>query len=54
MLPDDEESAMEQEQPWSWLAERARARGLDATAEDLRGLPYKVDLTDKMTEWLTP
>ncbi|WP_329109550.1 hypothetical protein OG792_12315 [Micromonospora sp. NBC_01699] len=54
VLPDDEQCAMEQEHPWSWLAELARARGLDATAEDLRGLPYEVDFTDKMIEWLTP
>ncbi|MFI6785640.1 hypothetical protein [Micromonospora sp. NPDC050276] len=54
VLPDDDECATEQEHPWAWLVELARARGLDATAEDLRDLPYEVDFSDKMTQWLTP
>ncbi|WP_143740282.1 hypothetical protein, partial [Micromonospora echinospora] len=40
VLPDDEESG--EEHPWSWLAELAQARGLEVTADDLRGLPYEV------------
>lgn len=51
VLPDDDEPA--EDHPWSWLAELARARGLDVTAEDLRGLPYGVILTDRVTRWLT-
>lgn len=50
VLPDDDECA--EDHPWSWLAELARARGLDVTAEDLRGLTYEVVLTDKVTQWL--
>jgi hypothetical protein len=50
VLPDDD--ACPEDHPWSWLASLARARGLDVTAEDLRGLPYEVILTDKVARWL--
>lgn len=50
VLPDDDECA--EDHPWPWLAELARARGLDVTEEDLRGLPYEVVLTDRLTRWL--
>ncbi|MEV4210213.1 hypothetical protein [Micromonospora sp. NPDC049662] len=53
VLPDHAEESAE-EHPWSWLAELARARGLDVTAEDLRGLPYQVVFTDIVTRWLAP
>jgi hypothetical protein len=52
VLPDDDDCA--EDHPWSWLAELARARGLNVTAEDLRGLPYEVIFTDKMRRWLAP
>jgi hypothetical protein len=53
MLPDDDEGG--EEHPWSWLANLARARGLDVTAEDLRGLPYEVVFTDAVRQqWLAP
>jgi hypothetical protein len=53
VLPDDDECG--EEHPWSWLADLARARGLDVTAEDLRGLPYEVVFTDSVREqWLAP
>ena len=52
VLPDDDECA--EEHPWSWLADLARARGLNVTAEDLRGLPYEVIFTDKVRRWLAP
>jgi hypothetical protein len=52
VLPDDDECA--EEHPWSWLADLARARGLDVTPEDLRGLPYEVVFTDKVRQWLAP
>ncbi|MEH0929852.1 hypothetical protein [Micromonospora sp. CPCC 205558] len=54
VLPDDEECAKGQDHPWSWLAQLARARGLDATAEDLRDLPYEVVFTDRTIRWLAP
>jgi hypothetical protein len=50
VLPDDDES--QEAHPWEWLAELARGRGLDVTAEDLRGLPYEVILTDRVRRWL--
>jgi hypothetical protein len=50
VLPDDDECA--EEHPWSWLAALARARGLNVTADDLRGLTYEVILTDEVTRWL--
>jgi hypothetical protein len=51
--PDDNDEC-EDDHPRSWLAELARARGLDVTAEDLEGLPYEVILTDSVTRWLAP
>ncbi len=52
VLPDDDEC--EEDHPWSWLAELARTRGLDVTAEDLQRLPYEVVLTEGLTRWLSP
>jgi hypothetical protein len=52
VLPDDDECA--EDHPWSWLADLARARGLDVTVEDLRGLPYEVTFTDEVRRWLAP
>jgi hypothetical protein len=52
VLPDDDECA--EDHPWAWLADLARARGLNVTAEDLRGLPYEVIFTDKVRRWLAP
>jgi hypothetical protein len=49
VLPDPENG---EEHPWEWLAHLARYRGLDVTAEELRGLPYEVVLTDSVTRWL--
>ena len=49
VLPDPEDG---EEHPWTWLALLARTRGLDVTAEDLRGLPYEVILTDGLIRWL--
>ncbi|MGH2377138.1 MAG: hypothetical protein ACRDGT_01530 [Candidatus Limnocylindria bacterium] len=53
VLPDDAESSGE-EHPWSWLADLARARGLDVTADDLQSLPYEVIFTDKARRWVAP
>jgi hypothetical protein len=52
VLPDDDECA--EDHPWSWLADLARARGLNVTAEDLRGLPYEVIFTGEVRRWLAP
>ena len=50
VLPDDDECA--DDHPWSWLAGLARARGVDVTGDDLRGLPYEVVVTDNVARWL--
>ncbi|MEV4625569.1 hypothetical protein AB0J90_04685 [Micromonospora sp. NPDC049523] len=50
VLPDDDGCG--EAHPWAWLAELARARGLEVTAEDLKNLPYEVALTDEVTRWL--
>lgn len=47
--PDDDS---EKPHPWQWLAELARERGLNATAEDLHTLPYQVVFTPSTTRWL--
>lgn len=52
VIPDDDAVDAGEEHPWSWLAELARSRGLDVTAEDLRVLPYEVILTDEVLRWL--
>jgi hypothetical protein len=49
VLPDPDDG---EDHPWAWLARLAQRRGLDVTAEDLRGLPYEVVLTDDLTHWL--
>lgn len=50
VLPDEGES--DEDHPWGWLAELARARGLEVTAEDLRHLNYEVVLSDEVIRWL--
>jgi hypothetical protein len=51
VLPDEDEPA--EDHPWAWLAGLARARGLNVSAEDLRGLRYEVIFTDTVRRWLT-
>lgn len=46
VLPDRDEAG--EDHPYPWLAELARARGLEVTADDLRALPYEVVLTDPL------
>jgi len=50
VLPDDDEPA--EDHPWTWLAGLARARGLNVSADDLRGLRYEVTFTDRVHRWL--
>jgi hypothetical protein len=50
VLPDDEDD--EEDHPWEWLAQLARERGLDVSADDLRGLPYEVVLSDNVIRFL--
>ena len=50
VLPDEDN---EEDHPWEYLTQLARSRGLQVTAEDLRGLPYSVHLTDSVVELLS-
>lgn len=52
VIPEDDSIDAGEEHPWSWLADLARARGLDVTSEDLRLLPYDVVLSDDLSRWL--
>jgi len=52
VLPDDDVPA--EDHPYSWLADLARARGLNVSADDLRSLPYDVIFTDEVRRWLAP
>jgi hypothetical protein len=52
VLPDDDVPA--EAHPWSWLADLARSRGLNVTADDLQSLPYEVTFADKVRRWLAP
>lgn len=49
VLPDPEDG---EAHPWAWLAHLAHTRSLKVTAEDLRGVPYEVVLTDSLARWL--
>jgi hypothetical protein len=52
VLPDNDDAA--EAHPYSWLADLARARGLNVSADDLRSLAYEVTFTDKVRGWLAP
>ena len=36
------------EHPWEWLAELLHVHGIDATAEELRLLPYDVVFSERL------
>jgi len=46
VLPDDDDT--EDEHPWEWLATLLHARGVEATAEALRLLPYDVEFSERL------
>lgn len=50
VLPDDD--PVTEEHPYEWLAGLARERGLPVTADELRALPYVVELSDRVRERL--
>lgn len=52
VLPDDDDTG--EDHPWEWLAELARQQGLAVTADDLRGLPYTVELSYRVHRLLSP
>ena len=46
VLPDDDDT--QDEHPWGWLAELLHVRGVDATAEELRLVPYDVVFSERL------
>ncbi len=50
VLP-DEDSLNPEPHPWEWLATLAAERGLSVTAEQLRELPYKIYLSDRVLKF---
>jgi hypothetical protein len=46
VLPDDDDT--QDEHPWEWLAELLHVRGIDATAEELRLVPYNVVFSERL------
>lgn len=50
VLPDGDDDP--EPHPWHWLAGLARARGVEVSADDLRALPYEVELTERLEAWL--
>ncbi len=46
VLPDDDDT--QDEHPWEWLAELLHVRGVEATAEELRPLPYDVVFSERL------
>lgn len=46
VLPDEDDTG--EDHPWEWLAELARGRGIMVSADQLRRLPYEVELTGRV------
>jgi hypothetical protein len=46
VLPDDDDT--QDEHPWEWLAGLLHEHGVDATAEELRVLPYDVVFSERL------
>jgi hypothetical protein len=51
VLPDDDDT--QDEHPWEWLAELLRVHGIEATAEELRLLPYDVLFSERLRARVT-
>ena len=46
VLPDDDDT--QDEHPWEWIAELLHVHGVEATAEELRLLPYDVVFSERL------
>jgi hypothetical protein len=46
VLPDDDDT--QDEHPWEWLAGLIRAHGVEATADEVRVLPYDVVFSERL------
>ena len=49
VLPDEDSPGWEPH-PWEWLVTLAAERGLSVTAEQLREVPYRIYLSDRVVE----
>lgn len=49
VLPDEDTG---EEHPWEWLAELVRVHGVAVSSDDLRGVPYRVELGERVTRRL--
>jgi hypothetical protein len=51
VLPDGGDS--DDEHPWEWLAELSCARGVAVTSDELRQVPYTVELSERVLQRLS-
>ena len=49
VLPDDDDG---EEHPWEWLVELLRAQGVDASVEELKQVPYRVEFSQRLHDKL--
>lgn len=49
VLPDDDDG---EEHPWEWLVELLQAQGVDASVEELKQVPYRVELSQRLHDKL--
>jgi hypothetical protein len=47
VLPDDAKDTGE-DHPWEWLSDLLRVQGIEVSTEELRGLPYAVEFSDRL------
>lgn len=47
VLPDDAEDTGE-DHAWEWLSELLRVQAIEASAEQLRNVPYDVEFSDRL------
>jgi Ni2+-binding GTPase involved in maturation of urease and hydrogenase len=50
VLPDDDDT--QEQHPWDVLAQLLHLQGVEATAEELRVLPYRVEFSERLRERL--
>jgi hypothetical protein len=49
VLPDDDDG---EEHPWEWLVELLHAQGVEASPEQLKQVPYRVELSQRLHDKL--
>ncbi|WP_456698474.1 hypothetical protein [Aeromicrobium sp. P5_D10] len=54
VLPDEGDDDDGEDHPWQYLARLARSQGVDVNADDLRVLPYRVELTPAVEQLTRP